>query len=137
MTLRLNEVCLTLYSDDPIPVPLAINTEQQSKSLDVAFGYCRSDSSRILESNFFPQYIVLKSLKIRSNDALYLFSKVKSIKADEITIDIDTDTDTNSLKSLLSIVSANDMTISFVLFHRICQSILKIIFNSLNHLTFN
>ena len=76
VTLRLmNEVC------KHIPVPLAINTEQQSKSLDVALyllplsGHLLGDSSHILESNFLPQYIVLKSLKIRSYFALYLFSK--------------------------------------------------------------
>ena len=133
VTLRLNEVCLRMDSNDPIPVPLATNNEQQSKSLNVALsGHLRSISSRILESNFLPQYIVLKSLKIRSNDALYLFSIVKSIKVDEITIDIDTDTDTNSLRSLLSIVSANDMTVS-INEGDIRQSILalEIIFNSL------
>ena len=116
VTLRLNKVCLTFDSTDSIPVPLAINTEQQSKSLDVdLYVYVHkeflSDASRILESNFLPQYIVLKSLKIRSNDGLCLFSKVKSIKADEITIHIDTNTNTDSLRSLLSSVSTNDMKI--------------------------
>ena len=114
-------------SNDPIPVPLAINNEQQSKSLDVF------DSSCILGSNFLPQYIVLKSLKIRY--ALYLFSNVKSIKVDEITIDINTDTDTNSLRSLLSIVSANDMNIEIHVsksyLHRFILA-LEIIFNSLS-----
>uniref|UniRef100_A0A1X7SLL1 F-box domain-containing protein n=1 Tax=Amphimedon queenslandica TaxID=400682 RepID=A0A1X7SLL1_AMPQE len=77
----------------PVPVPpLAINTEQESKSLDVALHGLKS--YRICESSlssFLPEYIVLKSLKIRGNDyTLCLFSKVKSIKVDEITISIDT-----------------------------------------------
>ena len=58
---------------------------------------------------------------------------MKSIKVDEITIDIDTRTDTNSLSSLLSIVSANDMTVS-IDEEGIRRSILalEIIFNSLS-----
>ncbi|XP_019858185.1 PREDICTED: uncharacterized protein LOC109586440 [Amphimedon queenslandica] len=121
LTLRLDKV--TFDSSDP----LAINTEQQSKSLDVARVY------------LYTSYIVLKSLKIRSNDAFCLFSKVKSIKVDKITIDIDTDTNTHSLRSLLSIVSANDMTVSIneinlpkivIKFGR--PILLEIIFNSLS-----
>ena len=115
VTLKLDKVCLTLDSTDPISVPsLAINTEQQSKSLEVDLYVRRvflSDAPRILESNFLPQFIVLKSLKIRSDEALCLFSKVKSIKVDEITIHINTNTDANSLRSLLSSVSTNDMKI--------------------------
>ena len=111
---------------------LAINTEQQSKSLDVDLQF---DDARWhdLECTFLPQCIVLKSLKIRRNYTLYLFSKVKSIKVDEITIDIDTSTNTDSLRSLLNIVSANDMTV-YIKFirHRIRRSTLEIIFNSLS-----
>ena len=55
---------------------------------------------------------------------------MKSIKVDEITIDTDIDTaNTDSLRSLLSIVSTNDMTVSI---KYIRQSILEIIFNSLS-----
>uniref|UniRef100_A0A1X7UAW8 Uncharacterized protein n=1 Tax=Amphimedon queenslandica TaxID=400682 RepID=A0A1X7UAW8_AMPQE len=75
----------------PIPVPpLAINTEQESKSLDLALhGF---NHYHIWESSFFPKYIVLKSLRIRSkgSETLCLFSKVKSIKVDEVTISIGT-----------------------------------------------
>ena len=140
VTLKLDKVYLTLDSTDLIPVPsLALNTEQQSKSLDVglyvrldALGF--SDASRILESNFLPQYIVLKSLKIRSNTTLCLFSNsVKSIKADEITIHINTNTDANSLRSLLSSVSTNDMKI-FVSVRRpnLYQPSYEVIFDSLS-----
>ena len=137
VTLKLD---LTLDSNDLIPVPsLAINTEQQSKSLEVDLcGRRKFFLPCILESNFLPQYIVLKSLKIRSDDALCLFSKVKSIKADEISIHINTDINTDSLRSLLSIVSINDMTVSIYQRYittypsRSIQSILEIIFNLLS-----
>ena len=77
LNLTLDKVCLVLHSTDPISV-LAINTEQQSKSLDVALYVRReflSASPRILESNFLPQYIVLKSLRIMNSDALCSFLK--------------------------------------------------------------
>ena len=143
VTLKLN---LTLDSTGPIPVPsLAINTEQQSKSLDFyldlvgdLYVYRQIFLPCILESNFLPQFIVLKSLKIRSDDALCLFSKVKSIKVDEISIDIAISTlswiDTNSLRSLLSIVSTNDMKISVTVWRwpNLPYCALEIIFNSLS-----
>ena len=130
VTLKLD---LRLDSNGPIPVPsLAINTEQQSKSLDVDLYDRRVFLPRILEYNFLPQYIVLKSLKI-SDDALCLFSKVKSIKADKISIDIGFRiTDTDSLRSLLSSVSTNDMKIVVSVWWPDLQSTLEIIFNSLS-----
>ena len=135
VTLKLDKVCLVLHSTDPISVPsLAINTEQQSKSLDVGLTEFFSDASCILESNFLPQYIVLKSLKIRSNDALCLFSKVKLMEVDEIAIDINILTDTNSLRSLLSIVLTNDIK-NFVTVWRwpnLPYRALEIIFNLLS-----
>ena len=137
LNLTLDKVCLVLHSTDPIPVPsLAINTEQQSKSLDVALYVRReflSASPRILESNF-PQYIVLKSLRIMNSDALCFFSKVKSIKVDEISFDINIYTDTDSLRSLLSSVSTNDMKIvvSLCWLNLYHQPTLEIIFNSLS-----
>ena len=133
VTLKLD---LILDSTDPIPVPsLALNTEQQTKSLDVdLYVHRKFFLPCILESNFLPQYIVLKSLKIRSDDALCLLSKVKSIKADEISFDIDSRTDTNSLRSLLSIVLTNDMKISVTVWGwpNFPHHALEIIFNSLS-----
>ncbi|XP_019855339.1 PREDICTED: uncharacterized protein LOC109584164 [Amphimedon queenslandica] len=87
VTLRLEVYDLTVSYPTPVP-PLAINTEQESKSLDLSLHgfHCY----RIWESSFLPEYIVLKSLNIRSNDTFCLFSKVKSIKVDEITISINT-----------------------------------------------
>ena len=132
VTLKLDKVCLTLDSTESVP-SLAINTEQQSKSLDVdALGF----SARF--HNFLPQYIVLKSLKIRNNTTLCLFSEVKSIKVDEISIDIAVSTlswiDTDSLRSLLSIVSTNDMKISVTVWRwpNLPYCALEIIFNSLS-----
>uniref|UniRef100_A0A1X7U9I8 F-box domain-containing protein n=1 Tax=Amphimedon queenslandica TaxID=400682 RepID=A0A1X7U9I8_AMPQE len=132
VTLRLGEVLLAMDSTRPTPGPLAINTEQQSKSLDVNLEF--SDRWHDMGCNFLPQYIVLKLLRIRGNDALCLFSKVKSIKVDEITIDIDTDTNTNSLKSLINIVSTNDMKIVICYDCNLHHSTLalEIIFNSLS-----
>ena len=132
VTLKLDMVRLN-WSNDPIPVPLAINTEQDSKKLDMQFRV-QTDSSCSIESNFLPQYIVLKSLKIKSEDTLYPFSKVKSIKADKISIDIVwfRITDTDSLRSLLSIVSTNDMKIVVSVWWPDLQSTLEIIFNSLS-----
>ena len=130
VTLKLN---LTLHSTGPIPVPsLAINTEQQSKSLDVDLTEILSVSPRILESNSLPQYIVLKSFKIRSNDALCLFSKVKSMEVDEIAIDINFLTDTDSLRSLLSIVLTNDIKIFVSAWSNLHQPTLEVIFYSLS-----
>uniref|UniRef100_A0A1X7SSA7 F-box domain-containing protein n=1 Tax=Amphimedon queenslandica TaxID=400682 RepID=A0A1X7SSA7_AMPQE len=133
VTLRLHGVCLTLDSTDPIPVPLAINTEQQLKSLDVRLYASWHGFSHILECNSLPQYIVLKSLKIRSSDALCLFSKVKSIKVDEITVNININTNTNSLRSLINIVSTNDMKIVIYYDYNLHQFTLSLetIFNSL------
>ena len=104
-----------------ILVPLVVNSEQQSKSLDVCLSLNKNDSSPIPEYNFLPQHIVLKSLRIES-EALNLFSNVKSIKIDEITIfALNTAKNRSSLNSLLSIVSAND---SFLfLSHLALQSI--------------
>uniref|UniRef100_A0A1X7UA40 F-box domain-containing protein n=1 Tax=Amphimedon queenslandica TaxID=400682 RepID=A0A1X7UA40_AMPQE len=130
VTLRLSEVLLTLDSTVPTQVPLAINTEQQSKSLDVA---CLCSYAPCSLSNFLPRYIVLKSLKITRNDTLYLFSKVKSIKADEITIDINDTINTDHLRSLLSSVLTNNMKIAVSAGQpNLHQSTLEIIFNSLS-----
>ena len=77
-------------------------------------------------------------MKIRSDDALCLLSKVKSIKADEISIDIASRTsiciDTNSLRSLLSIVLTNDMKISVTVWQwpNLPNLALEIVFNSLS-----
>ena len=111
-------------------MPLAINTEQQSISLDVKLEFPKW---HYLGSTFLPQCIVLKSLRIRNKGALFLLSKVKSIKADEISIDIDIYTDTNSLRSLLSRVLTNDMKIVVsVCRHHLHQPTLEVIFDSLS-----
>ena len=76
----------------------------------------------------------MKSFKIRSDDALCLFSKVKSIKADEISFDIAICTLICSLRSLLSIVLTNDMKISVTVWQwpNLPNLALEIIFNSLS-----
>ena len=78
----------------------------------------------------------MKSLKIRSDDALCSFSKVKSIKADEISIDIASSAliCIDTLRSLLSVVLTNDMKISVTVWQwpNLPNLALEIVFNSLS-----
>ena len=121
VTLRLKWIGAGLTLDSTVPVPL--NTEQQSKSLDLKLEFVGKWYYLGPWSTFLPQCIVLKSLRIRNEGALFLLSKVKSIKADEITIDIDSYTDTNRLRSLLSRVLTNDMKIvASVCWHNLHRS---------------
>ena len=86
---------------DPLPEPLPINFEQQSKSLSL---HAIADVPPNL-SSLLPQHIILHSLTINRR-MISSFAKLKSIKVHKICFDMDVLIDINALSSLVNIVSA-------------------------------
>ena len=87
----------------PLPEPLPINSEQQSKSLSLSLsGKVPPNLSSLL-----PQHIVLHSLAIYG-ETISSFAKLKSIKVHKICFDMDVLIDIDVLSSLVSILSAKE-----------------------------
>ena len=94
----------SLINFDPLPEPLPINFEQQSKSLSL---YAIGDVPPNL-SSLLPQHIVLQSLTI-NHETISSFAKLKSIKVHKICVVMDVLIDSiNALSSLVNIVSAKE-----------------------------
>ena len=93
----------SLINFDPLPEPLPINFEQQSKSLSLSL-HAIGDVPPNL-SSLLPQHIVLHSLTI-NRETISSFAKLKSIKVHKICVDMDVLIDSiNALSSLVNIVS--------------------------------
>ena len=93
----------SLINFDPLPEPLPINLEQQSKSLSLSL-HAIGDVPPNL-SSLLPQHIILHSLTI-NRETISSFAKLKSIKVHKICFDMDVLIDINALSSLVNIVSA-------------------------------
>ena len=92
---------------DPLPEPLPINFEQQSKSLSL---HAIADVPPNL-SSLLPQHIILHSLKI-NREMISSFAKLKSIKVHKICFDVNVLIDINALSSLVNIVSAKEWVLT-------------------------
>ena len=90
---------------DPLPEPLPINFEQQSKSLSLSL-HAIGDAPPNL-SSLLPQHIILHSLTI-NRKTISSFAKLKSIKVHKICFEMDVLIDINALSSLVNIVSAKE-----------------------------
>ena len=101
---------ISLINFDPLPEPLPINFEQQSKSLSLSlFGTVDVPPNL---SSLLPQHIVLHSLTINC-ETISSFAKLKSIKVHKICVDMDVLIDSiNALSSLVNIVSAKEWALT-------------------------
>ena len=101
---------ISLINFGPLPEPLPINFEQQSKSLSLSL-FGTGDAPPNL-SSLLPQHIVLHSLTI-NHKIISSFAKLKSIKVHKICVDMDVLIDSiNALSSLVNIVSAKEWALT-------------------------